>query len=139
MKKLFLLLCFGLLNSIAGNPALYKPIIVPKIEPINPYLRLYEAVCIVESDNNPKAYNTREQATGIVQVRPIRLKDYNQRTGKNYSLTDMYDTNKSKEVFLYYAHKIGHNNLETIARKWNGKGEKTKQYWQRVKSQMNLE
>ena len=88
---------------------------------------------MVESGMYDKAYNAKEKATGIAQVRPIRLKDFNKSTGKNYKLSDMYDINKSKEVFMYY---VSYNLEETI-RCWNGgpdamKKRSTLKYYEKV-------
>jgi hypothetical protein len=77
-----------------------------------------------------------EEAIGAFQIRPIRLLDYNQRTGKNYKIEDCYNFEISKEIFLYYAGKIGSREYETIARKWNGSGVTTLDYWEKVKSYM---
>jgi hypothetical protein len=99
---------------------------------INPYLCLWEAVCKYESNNNPLAYNPREQATGIAQIRPILVRDYNQRTGKDFTIEDMYDIEISKEIFMYYASRRGPN-YEQIARGWNGSGPMTDVYWENIK------
>ena len=89
---------------------------------------------MVESGNDPCAYNHGEMATGIYQIRPIRILDYNQRTGKNYKLSDCYDIQISKEIFLYYADKKHFTDLENIAKEWNGRGAKTVVYWEKIKS-----
>jgi hypothetical protein len=99
---------------------------------INPYLCLWEAVCKYESNNNPLAYNPREQATGIAQIRPVLVRDYNQRTGRDYCVEDMYDIEISKEIFMYYASRRGPN-YEQIARQWNGSGPMTDVYWENIK------
>lgn len=102
--------------------------------------KLFKAVSAIESNFNPYALNEYENAVGIVQIRPIRLKDFNIRTGKNYLLEDMYDISKAKEVFMYYANKYK-GNIEKIARNWNGgptgyKKESTLKYWNKVKSKL---
>ena len=94
----------------------------------------WKAVCVIESRNNPKAINKSEQAYGIVQVRQIRLDDYFQRTGIRYTLTEMLDTVKAKEVFMYYANIL--MDPETISRRWNGSGEMTTTYWNLVKKHL---
>jgi hypothetical protein len=80
------------------------------------------------------AFNINEEAVGGLQIRPIRLLDYNQRTGKNYKMKDCYDFRISKEIFLYFAKLSGTNDYESIARSWNGSGITTLSYWVRVKS-----
>jgi hypothetical protein len=99
-------------------------------EGINPYKRLIFAIGMVECNCDTLAYNPVEQATGYFQIRPIRLRDYNQRTGSNYKLADMYDYQKAEKVFMYYARD---GDLEHIARSWNGSGKQTLTYWNKVK------
>ncbi len=104
--------------------------------PIEPYDRLMKAVIHVESRGDTLAYNLIEEAAGAFQIRPIRLRDYNQRTNKNYKLKDRYNFRISKEIFLYYATQIDFSDYETIAKNWNGSGSATHQYWQKVKSHL---
>jgi hypothetical protein len=123
-----------LLHTIkAAAPVLNMGIILVS-QPITPYDRLVNAVFQVESKGDTLAYNIIEEAIGAFQIRPIRLKDFNQRTGNHLELTDCYNFQISKEIFLYYAVKIGFQDYESIARKWNGSGETTLDYWERVKS-----
>jgi hypothetical protein len=103
-------------------------------KPVSPFERLMTAIVKVESSGDTLAINCDEEAIGAFQIRPIRLRDYNQRTGKNYKEEDLYNIEISKEIFLYYARKIGFPNFESIARSWNGSGKMTSDYWQKVKS-----
>lgn len=96
---------------------------------------LWEAVCTVESNNNESALNGLEMAFGIAQIRDIRIRDYNDRTGKGYTLEDCLDSVISREVFMYYAEKLG--DYETIAKRWNGSGAKTEIYWEKIKEELN--
>ena len=102
-------------------------------EPVDVYSRLIKAVIMVESFGDTMAYNLNEEAIGAFQIRPIRLMDYNQRTGNNYEAKDCYSYKISKEIFLYYAKRIGFPKYELIARNWNGSGETTLDYWEKVK------
>jgi hypothetical protein len=102
-------------------------------EPIEPYKQLIYAIGFVETMNNNMAYNPLEEATGIFQIRPIRLKDYNIRTGSSYKMKDLYDYKISEEIFLYFADQVGPYDLEQIARRWNGSGHMTTYYWNRIK------
>jgi len=107
--------------------------IIVATEPVNPYKRLIYAVGMVETKFDTLAYNPIEEAVGIFQIRPVRLEDYNKRTGNHYKKKDLYSYNISEKIFLYYAHEIGPYNFEKIARRWNGSGPKTYHYWNRVK------
>jgi len=110
-----------------------KPLYIFKPPQIEPFNDLVNAIGMVETGNNPLAYNPLEQAAGFLQIRPVRLDDYNMRTGNNYRLEDMFNPELSKKVFLYYASRTGPYNLEKITRDWNGSGPKTEFYWRRVK------
>lgn len=110
-----------------------KSLPVIAVEPVNPYERLIYAIGMVETNCDTLAYNAEEQAAGFFQIRPVRLKDYNERTGNNYEMKDLYDYKISEKIFLYYAWRTRNDNFEEIARKWNGSGPKTIHYWKKVK------
>jgi len=101
--------------------------------PIEPFKNLINAIGMVETSFDTLAYNPDEKAAGFFQIRPIRIEDYNKRTGSNYSTKDMFSYEISEKIFLYYASQIGPYNFERIAKNWNGSGKKTIQYWKKVK------
>lgn len=105
-------------------------------EPVNSFDRLVKAIVKVESMGDNEAFNLTEQAVGAFQIRPNRILDYNQRTGKDYQIENCFNYNVSKEIFLYYAKRIGYPDYETIARKWNGSGKTTLDYWEKVKKHL---
>jgi len=100
---------------------------------LDPYEKLINAVIRVESSGNYMAFNEIEEAYGAFQIRPIRVQDYNQRTGKNYKAEDCFSYDISNEIFRYYAHISRFRDFETIARNWNGSGKMTLVYWDKVK------
>ena len=115
---------------------------IDRAEPIQPYEKLWKAVCYVESRNDANAYHLEKNgcmSIGIVQIQQSRIDDYNRRTDSKYLLMDMYDTVKAKAVFMHYAGKYQTWQLEEIARKWNGgepngmKFKATLRYWDEVK------
>lgn len=108
-------------------------IAIIKTDPVKPFQKLIYAVGMVEGKCDTLAYNPEEDACGYFQIRPIRIKDYNDRTGSSYILKDMYDYKIAEKVFLYYASAIGPYNQEKIAKSWNGSGSMTKIYWKKVK------
>jgi len=131
LKSLIIILLL-MLTSKAGAPD-DKAAYILVSEPIGAYDRLIKAVVMVESYGDTMAYNLIEEAVGAFQIRPIRLLDYNQRTGNNYTSEECYNYEISRKIFLYYADQIGNPHYETIARNWNGSGETTLDYWERVK------
>jgi hypothetical protein len=102
--------------------------------PENPFEGLLNAVLQVESAGDTLAFNDIEEAVGGLQIRPIRLRDFNQRTGKNYKIEDCYKFRISKEIFMYYAGKSCSHDYESIARNWNGSGVATIVYWSKVRA-----
>lgn len=126
-------MALSLFHLVAGSPP-PNVLFIEHSEGVNPFLHLWEAVCVVETNNNPMAVNRKEQAYGIAQIRQIRLDDYAQRTGITYTLEDCFDTEVSKRIFMYYCNDI--QSMERIARRWNGRGTKTTLYWEKVSRQM---
>jgi len=102
-------------------------------KPIEPYVNLIHAIGKVETNHDTLRYNPEENAVGYFQIRPIRVEDYNIRTGSHYRPEDMFDYKISEKVFLYYANKIGPYDLRQIAMNWNGSGPGTIFYWNMVK------
>lgn len=134
--RLSLFFLFLLLTENVIAPDLHRVDVIES-KPVDLYDRLIRAVIYVESKGDTLAYNPVEQAYGPMQIRPIRLLDFNIRTGKNYTMRDCFRPSVSKEIFLYYAEKIGYPNYEAIARSWNGSGIKTIEYWKKVKARLN--
>jgi hypothetical protein len=114
------------------SPIISKPIYTASYEP------LIKAIFRYETHNNVLAYNSVEEAYGGLQIRPCRLKHYNDLTGSNYTLQDMYDFNKAKEVFLYFAthdrkgRPVKGKSYEQVAKNWNGSGPMTIKYWEAI-------
>ena len=101
--------------------------------PVEPFKNLIRAIGMVETQYDTLAYNPVEEAVGYFQIRPIRLLDYNIRTGSNYTRHDLFNYEISEKIFLYYASYIGPYDLERVARNWNGSGKNTGLYWDQVK------
>jgi hypothetical protein len=131
--KSLLFIFFLLLPVRAPAPGLNVAFVYVS-EPVDLYSRLIKAVVQVESLGDTMACNLTEEAVGAFQIRPIRLRDYNQRTGNNYKIEDCYNFEISKTIFLFYAKRIGFQDYELIARNWNGSGKNTLDYWKRVKT-----
>lgn len=62
--------------------------------------KLAYAFAVVESNNNPHAVNHHENAVGLLQIRPIMIKQANQIVGEDiYELTDREDSLVSLGIF----------------------------------------
>ena len=102
-------------------------------------IKLIRAISVQESSLNPKAINKKENAVGLLQIRPIMLKEVNRISKIKYKDSDRFDPKKSIEMFFIiknYYHK--NNNLEHIARCWNygtngHEKESTIKYWKSIK------
>jgi hypothetical protein len=101
--------------------------------PVEPFKTLINAIGMVETQYDTLAYNPLEEAVGYFQIRPIRLEDYNIRTGSEYTMNDLFNYKISEKIFLYYAAEYGPYNFERIAKTWNGSGQGTILYWEQVK------
>ena len=110
-----------------------ESLILVRTSPDEPFKSLIHAIGMVETQFDTLAYNPLEEAVGYFQIRPIRLEDYNSRTGSNYSMNDLFNYKISEKIFLYYASVIGPYNFERIAKTWNGSGKSTILYWEQVK------
>lgn len=132
MKRLLFILILFIAAQAMSAPGKVVLLIV-KDTPINFYDPLIQAVTWVESMDGQYTYNPKENAVGWFQIRQIRVDDYNQRTGSNYVLEDFYDYKLSREMFLYFAQG---RSYEEVARSWNGSGEQTIEYWEKVQKEL---
>ena len=134
MKKLLIIIVILSAYQLNCNTMVINSFVVLNAESINPYMNIWDAISMAESHKNCKAYNSRERATGIVQIRPIRLKDYNQRTNSHYKLSDCFNIEVSKKIFMYYAEKFKPHEYNKIATDWNKC--KNNSYWNIVKKHL---
>ena len=137
MKKYFIILFFSIF--LPCKAPVYTTFLIFQKPSLNQFEVLFRASCIVESSGNRFAYNYAEEATGIVQIRPVRLREYNRLTGSHYTMLDVYDPAISREIFMYYARII--QDPESIARQWNGgprgmQKKSTIKYWNKIKKHL---
>ena len=103
--------------------------------PTQPYEKLWEAVCFVESSFNPLAVNESEGAYGISQIRQIKLDWYEKQTGIRYTLQDCFDKEISKTIFLYHMEQF--SDPVTAVKRWNGSGRLTEIYYSKIQNYLN--
>jgi len=137
MKSNLIKILFVTLLLFSSTFRIFAPVseslIIVQSAPIEPYKDLIHAIGMVETMCDTLAYNPIEEAVGYFQIRPIRLRDYNKRTGNNFKMRDLFNYEISEKIFLYYAVQIGPYDFERIARKWNGSGPRTIHYWNKIK------
>ena len=85
--------------------------------------RLIEAVIQVESGGNSQAYNKNSKATGLMQITPIVLKEFNQVTeNKGFGRLnsnelfpayekDLYNPDVNRYIGTWYLHRIAEHYL----------------------------
>ena len=107
-----------ILSAIAGLGAAFgfAPLCDGAVQKHN-FDDLLAAIAQVESGGDPNAFNERESAAGLYQIRPIYLKDVNRLLGyQKYSLKDRYDPTKSEcMVFIYLRHYGQNKSIEQMA------------------------
>ena len=86
----------------------------------------------VESNRDPYAINTQENALGCLQIRPIMIADYNRITGENLTHDVAYNRSMAyiiaSTIFNHYIKGIRNPNAQHLAFIWNGGGSA----WRRV-------
>ena len=127
-----LITLFAFWHLLGGPAPAGLMIIAP--EKIEPYERIIKAIVTVESGGNTFAYNPKEGATGAFQIRQIRLDEYNRLSGEKLKLSDCYDYEVSKRIFLFYSMQFRYDDYRAIARDWNKS--KTDKYWNKVKKHL---
>ena len=112
------------LNGVAGS------------SPVDP---LIMAIIQVESGGDTLAHNIKEDAAGVLQIRPIMVAEVNRLIGKDsFTLNDRWSVQKSIAMFNVIRSHTQDPTNEKLARNWNGgwqgyKKKSTIKYWNKVK------
>lgn len=61
-----------------------------------------EIIALIESRNNPNAFNARSGARGLYQITPICLQHYNNIHSSNVRLDSLFDPTINKKVASWY-------------------------------------
>ena len=103
---------------------------------------LIAAIIQVESGGDTLAYNSKEDAVGCLQIRPIMVREVNRLLGKDsFTLYDRWSKAKSIQMFNILRSNIKGATNEKIARVWNGgyngkNNPKTLGYWKKVRENL---
>ena len=101
--------------------------------------KLISAIIQVESGGDTLAYNSKEDAVGCLQIRPIMVREVNRLVGKDsFKLKDRWSKAKSIQMFNILRSHLKGATDEQIARTWNGgynghKKQSTIKYWKKVR------
>ena len=100
---------------------------------------LIMAIIQVESGGDTLAHNIKEDAAGVLQIRPIMIAEVNRLIGKDiFTLEDRWNVHKSIEMFNVIRSHTQNPTNEKLARNWNGgwkgyKKQSTIKYWNKVR------
>lgn len=141
MKKLLFISLFLIISISVFNCKIEKNLLFLNENTVHPSTEIIRKIIMIESKNNPAAYNEKEDAVGLFQIRPIMITEVNRLLHTNrFSLEDRWCPKTSKEIFIAYQNIVNPNwDPELAARKWNGgingdKKETTKEYWYKFKN-----
>ena len=130
----YTLLIFPIFSFFCTASMWYDKVEEPIIEDT-----LIAAIIQVESGGDTLAYNSKEDAVGCLQIRPIMVREINRLLGKDsFKLKDRWSKAKSIQMFNILRSHLKGATDEEIARTWNGgyNGKnipQTLQYWIKVK------
>ena len=96
-KHIWYLKSFLLLTGILGIFVFFSFVRAEEID--------MNIIARIESSSNPFAYNPRTKATGLYQITPICLKEFNQYKKKNYTLFSLFNPKRNYEVANWYMNK----------------------------------
>ena len=120
MVRMTLLISILLLFSLSLSAPIDTRAVIIQPEAIQPYEALFNITCKVESSHRPNVIGDHGESFGIAQIQQIRLDDYFNLTGISYTTADCFNVDVSREIFLFFADRIGPYNMEAISRCWNG-------------------
>ena len=110
--------------------------------PARNMIDIINAIMEVESSGDSNAYNPKEDAVGILQIRRCMVDDVNRilerrKSYVRYSYGDRWDVQKSYEMFRIFCNYYGLTTAEEMARCWNGgprgiNNPYTMGYWNKV-------
>ena len=132
----YTLLIFPIFSFFCTASMWYDKVEEPIIED-----KLIAAIIQVESGGDTLAYNSKEDAVGCLQIRPIMVREVNRLLGKDsFTLSDRWSKVKSIQMFNILRSHLKGASDEQIARVWNGgyngkNNPKTLGYWKKVRKQ----
>ena len=118
--------------ELSAPSAEYYPVILME-EPLNNLEAIWWGVCKIESNHNSDVWiidTNGKPSIGIAQIQQSRVDHFNRLTGKDYKHEDCFDAEISKEIFMFFARRIG--NEEQLIKSWNGSGPMTEIYYRKV-------
>ncbi len=143
--------CYEALNDFNNR---YQEELESQLDSLNKRYQIFEtpparnmidiinAIMEVESSGDSNAYNPKEDAVGILQIRRCMVDDVNRilkrkQSDVRYSYSDRWNIQKSHEMFRIFCDYYGLTTAEEMARCWNGgprgiNNPYTMGYWNKV-------
>ena len=125
----------------------YEKEIFDHIEDENEMMGVLSALIQVESNNNDSAYNSKEDAVGVLQIRQTMVNDVNrilrkQNSPVRFTYDDRWCRYKSINMYKIYCKYYNLTTAEEIARCWNGGPNGlynpiTVNYWKKVQNNLD--
>ena len=146
MKPLFLTIIIAWLNIaiIKVHASDYDYELHREIRQALSTYRLIITLAEVESNFDPSAYNPKEDAAGILQIRPVMFREVNRLLGREvYTDTCRFNVTKAVDMFLIIQrHYNPTMDIRTGAFLWNcgttsPTGTQGQEYWKKVKRILN--
>lgn len=139
MKHLLLTIGLSLICIGLYGPA-YTKLYIGKPPPMKDQTLLH-AIIQVESGGNPHQINWKENAIGLLQIRPVMIEEVNRislLTGRaeRFQLEDAFDSLKSIQIYwIVQEYWNPTNDLRKGTLVWNGRG-KTNTYWKKIQKHL---
>ena len=100
------------------------------------------AMMLVESSGDPTEYRASENAAGILQIRPVMVREINRLLGHDeFTLDCRWCPVRSEQMAVIFADRHGYE-PEEFARRWNAggawQGSQAEAYWERVKQKKEI-
>jgi hypothetical protein len=138
MKRLMIIILLLLSKGLQGDTELPDTGFWEHRRHLRHVSNIIDRLQVLESQNDPKAFNKREQAAGILQIRPIMVREINRLLREErYTLEDRWCPDTSREMFITYQNIVNPTWDEELAcKKWNGGiqgnlNPKTEKYYQK--------
>jgi hypothetical protein len=104
--------------------AIHRILVIKAVALTETGLSLSDYIQLTDREKWKVAYNKKEQAAGLLQIRPIMHKHLTKRLKLcDYGINDRWEGDKSIRMFIAFQDHYNPNwNMEVASRDWNGGG-----------------
>jgi hypothetical protein len=123
MKKILIIIIASLYPLLSAQNSVRPPqtrINIYEIFKKDRENRIIKAIILAESGGRWDAYNAKEEALGVLQLRPVMVRHVSTLSDKEYKLSDRLDSLKSVEMFkLLMSIRNPRYDIDTACNLWN--------------------